>query len=460
MIDTALNISSRSYTEPARFEALADALLRAEPGVDRTSLYLRAECSDFLRFNKAALRQATSVQQAYVTIAVERGLRRAEGTLTLGGEPALDAQRLRAERALLFDQLDLISDDPWLLRPQTATHSTRDDRSALPEAGQVIALVHELASVKLKQDLVGFYAGGPVVHAFADSLGTRHWHRVESFHFDWCLYHRADKAVKTAYAGIHWDDTVFAAKLEEAARSVPLLAREARTLQPGAYRAAFATSAMVELLSTLGWSGFSLKARRTGVSSLMRLERGEAAFAPGFQLDEVIADGTAPCFTAEGFVRPRRVALVDAGQLPASGGTLNSPRSAAEYGVAANGAGAHESPEALCLGAGTLQQRELLKTLDTGLYVSNLWYLNYSDRQACRMTGMTRYACFWVERGELVAPVNVMRFDDDAMRLFGSGLVGLTDAPEFTPNSDTYGCRQIGSVTTPAAVVEGFRLTL
>lgn len=44
--------------------------------------------------------------------------------------------------------------------------------------------------------------------------------------------------------------------------------------------------------------------------------------------------------------------------------------------------------------------------------------------------------------------------------LFGSGLVGLTYAPEFMPNSDTYGARQLGSITTPAAVVEGFRLTL
>jgi predicted Zn-dependent protease len=238
------------------------------------------------------------------------------------------------------------------------------------------------------------------------------------------------------------------------------LAREGRTLLPGAYRAALSPSAMVELLGTLGWSGFSLKSRRTGVSSLMRLERGEAAFASGFQLDEAIADSTAPCFTAEGFVRPQRVALVDDGMRPASGGTLNSTRSASEYGVAANGAGAQESPEALRLGAGTLPHRDLLETLDTGLYVSNLWYLNYSDRQAGQMTGMTRYACFWVEHGRLVAPVNVMRFDDDAMRVFGAGLVGLTDAPDFIPNSDTYGCRQLGSVTTPAAVVEGFRLTL
>jgi len=65
-----------------------------------------------------------------------------------------------------------------------------------------------------------------------------------------------------------------------------------------------------------------------------------------------------------------------------------------------------------------------------------------------------------VEDGKLVAPVNVMRFDDDALRLFGSGLVGLTDTPEFTPNSDTYGARRLGSITTPAAVVDGFRLTL
>jgi len=451
---------SASYTDPVAFETLADAVLRVDPSVDRTSLWLRAEASDFLRFNHAALRQATSVQQAHVTLAVERGQRRAESTLTLGGEPALDVQRLRSERELLLSQLDLISDDPWLSYPKTATHSHRDDRGALPEAGHVIALVHEMAGVKLEQDLVGFYAGGPVAHAFADSLGSRHWHRVESFHFDWCLYHRADKAVKTSYAGTRWDDAAFAAKLEEAARRMPLLARDVRTLQAGAYRAAFCASAMVELLGTLGWSGFSLKARRTGVSSLMRLERGEATFDAGFNLDEAVALGTAPGFTAEGFVRPARVALVEAGKLPASGGTLNSPRSAAEYGVAANGVGAQEFPEALRLGPGTIAQADLLSALDTGLYVSNLWYLNYSDRQACRMTGMTRYACFWVEGGKLVAPVNVMRFDDDALRLFGSGLVGLTDTPEVTPNSDTYGARLLGSVTTPAAVVEGFRLTL
>ena len=449
-----------AYLEPQAFEALARELLQPHPAVDRSTLYLRAEASDFLRFNQGKLRQATNVQQTQLTLAVERGLRRAESTLSLGGEPALDAVRLKDELALLIDQLDLIADDPWLQRPTAASSSTRDDRGTLPEAGHVIHLVHELSAQRRQLDLVGFYAGGPVARGFADSLGARHWHRVESFNFEWCLYHRADKAIKTVYAGTAWDDAAFAARLDEAAARLPLLERTPRSLDPGAYRAALSPSAMAELLSTLGWSGFSLKARRTGVSSLVRLQRGDAAFHSTFELNEAFAHSTTPAFTAEGFTRPAGVALVQGGRLPADGGTLNSARSAAEYGVPANGVDAHESPQALQLRAGPIAQADVLRTLDTGLYISNLWYLNYSDRAACRMTGMTRFACFWVEGGKLVAPVNVMRFDDDAMRLFGSGLVGLSDTPEFMPNSDTYGERQLSSVTTPAAVVEGFALTL
>jgi predicted Zn-dependent protease len=76
------------------------------------------------------------------------------------------------------------------------------------------------------------------------------------------------------------------------------------------------------------------------------------------------------------------------------------------------------------------------------------------------MTGMTRFACFWVEGGRLVAPMPVMRFDDSFLRMFGEGLVGLTDRAEMIPESSTYGGRQLSSLTTPGALVEGWRLTL
>jgi predicted Zn-dependent protease len=214
---------------------------------------------------------------------------------------------------------------------------------------------------------------------------------------------------------------------------------------------------MNELLGTLAWGGFGLKARRTGVSSLMQLEHGDAQLHRSVQIAEAVARGNAPAFTAEGFARPDEVPLVRDGR---SVGTLNSPRSAREYGVAANGAVPAETPDSLSLASGALPHDRLLETLGTGLYVSNLWYLNYSDRQACRMTGMTRFACFWVEAGQLVAPLDVMRFDDSFLRMFGEGLVGLTDRAETLPEAGTYQSRQLSSITTPAAVVEDWRLTL
>lgn len=440
-------------TARAHFEALADAVCRAED-VDRTSLYISAETSDFLRFNRSALRQATHVTQGFATLAVVRGARRAEATLTLSGDAARDIEQLRAERQRLIADLPLVADDPWLLLPDTRTHSVREDPGSLPEAATVIDAVTRHAAGR---DLVGFHAAGPVVRAFADSLGSRHWHRVESFHFDWCLYHAGDQAVKTAYTGTHWNEAEFEARLREAASRAELLRRASRSLSPGAYRAAFSPAAMNELLGTLAWSGFGLKARRTGVSSLMQLERGNAALHPQVRITEATARGHAPAFTEDGFVKPHEVVLVHGG---GAAGTMNSPRSAREYGLSANGAGPEEGPESLALGPGTIAQADLLGVLDTGLYVSNLWYLNYSDRQACRMTGMTRFACFWVEGGRLVAPLKVMRFDDSFIRMFGEGMVGLTDQTEAVVESSTYQSRQLASITTPAAIVADWRLTL
>ena len=53
-----------------------------------------------------------------------------------------------------------------------------------------------------------------------------------------------------------------------------------------------------------------------------------------------------------------------------------------------------------------------------------------------------------------------MRFDDSFLRMFGEGLLGLTDRAELIPESSTYKERQLGSLTAPGALVEGWRLTL
>ena len=109
---------------------------------------------------------------------------------------------------------------------------------------------------------------------------------------------------------------------------------------------------------------------------------------------------------------------------------------------------------------GSLPEAEILRALGSGLLIGNLWYLNFSDRNACRLTGMTRFATFWVENGEIVAPVNVMRFDDSIYRMLGANLVALTNARDWRLSTDTYESRSTASMHIPGAMIEDFRLTL
>jgi len=242
-----------------------------------------------------------------------------------------------------------------------------------------------------------------------------------------------------------------------ARRQLELLGEKPRDLQPGPYRAFIAPAAMTEILGMLSWAGFGLKSRNTKQSALMRMAEQDVCMSPLVTLRENTREGMASGFQGEGFVRPGSVALVEAGRLSTP---LVSPRSAREYDVATNGANAGETPESLDLAAGTLPEAQALEALGTGLYIGNLWYLNFSDRSACRLTGMTRFASFWVEDGRIRAPLNVMRFDDTAYRILGDNLEALTRERHLIPDDDSYGERSTVSMRTPGALVRDLALTL
>ena len=125
-----------------------------------------------------------------------------------------------------------------------------------------------------------------------------------------------------------------------------------------------------------------------------------------------------------------------------------------------NGANSGEMPESLDMLPGSLASGTVLAALDTGLYVSNLWYLNYSDRPAARITGMTRFATFWVENGRIAAPVTPLRFDDTLYRMLGEQLVDFTRERELMPSTSTYDERSTASANLPGALLAAMRFTL
>ena len=415
---------------------------------------LEAEVSDFVRMNHGKIRQPGTVTQCYLRLGLIAGRKHAEHCLTVCGDLARDRDPLAHALSGLRGTVADLPDDPHL-DYATDVHSSRVVRSApLPAPERIIATVLDAAK---GLDLVGIYAAGPVYRGFANSLGQRNWHEVTSFNLQWSLYHRADKAVKTAYSGFEWSDGAFAGKMNAARERLALLAVPARSLEPGSYRAYLTPTAMEEIAGMLCWGGFSGRALATRQSCLFRMQEGGTALDPSISFSENTADGIAPAFQDEGFARPQSVPLVDKGRLV---GSLVSPRTAKEFALAANGANAAESPESLDMAPGNLAADDALAALDTGLYVGNLWYLNFSDRPACRVTGMTRFASFWVDKGRIVAPVNVMRFDDSVYRLLGERLVGLTAESELVVSDQSYRGRSVSSMRLPGAVVSEMAFTL
>jgi predicted Zn-dependent protease len=413
-----------------------------------------AEVSDFVRLNRGKVRQPGTVTQRYLRVHLIHGRRHAEQCLTVGGDLASDRDAIATALVTLRSSLAALPEDPHL-DYATEIHSSRVVRGApLPHAEEIVDQVLDTAS---GLDLVGIYAAGPICRGFANSLGQRNWHEVTSFSLQWSLYQRTDKAVKTAYSGFEWREDEFAARMTGARERLALLAAPSRSLSPGRYRAYLTPSAMEEIAAMLCWGGFSGRALATRQSCLFRLKDGATAFDPAVAFAENTAEGIAPSFQDDGFARPPSVPLVSEGRLADA---LVSPRTAREFALPANGANASEAPESLDMAPGELATADALAALDTGLYVGNLWYLNFSDRPACRLTGMTRFASFWVEGGKIVAPVDVMRFDDSVFRLFGEQLVGLTAERELMVSSDTYRARNVSSMRLPGAVVRDMAFTL
>ena len=171
---------------------------------------MSAEDSDFIRFNKSAVRQATAVRQVNWTLTLIEGTRRIDAAVTLAGRPDADRAALGGLLDTLRAGIADVPDDPFLLfetRPLTSAHERRGE---LPDPARVI---DEVLAAGRGLDLVGFYASGPIHKGFSSSLGVRHWHSVENFSFGWCLYHDRDKAVKSTYAGTHWDGAAFASRM-------------------------------------------------------------------------------------------------------------------------------------------------------------------------------------------------------------------------------------------------------
>lgn len=318
-------------------------------------------------------------------------------------------------------------------------------------------VVPAIVQILAELDFTGIYAGGVVIKGYGDSQGQKHWFATDTFTLDYSLFTPTGQAVKGTFAGSNWDESAYMQKISQDKQQLELLAVTPKELPRGQYKTYFAPAAVADLSMMLSWGAVSEADLQQGNSALAILSRKDKVLSPKFNLKENFQLGLVPRFNAWGEMADPELPIIEKGILV---NTLINSRTAKEYQKTANGANSSETLRAPEITPGNLEFAEIIPQLDTGLYVSNLHYLNWSDRPNGRITGMTRYACFWVENGEIIAPIENLRFDESLYRFWGDNLVDFTNFQEFIPDVGTYESRELGGGLVPGMLVEDFTYTL
>lgn len=436
------------------FYTLADAVFSMRSADEIFTCYYSGESSDFVRFNHGKYRQQGHVEQHYLQIELIANRRSASYSLTLKGNQTEDIDTLQHIVTQLRSCIAVLPEDPYLLYATDVQSTTSCQDNQLPPIDTISEAVIESAQ---GLDLVGILAAGGIFRGFANSLGQRNYFSSYCFHIDCSLYHHQDKAIKLSFGGLKFDKAAWQREVELAKARLPILGHTPKSLTPGRYRVYLTPEALGELIGMLSWGGLSEKALRTKQSPLLHMRESGKELHPSVSLSENIQNGVGPSFTSDGFIKPAHLQLIEGGKLI---NCLISPRTAQEYSLKTNGSSDGEMPVSLEMAAGNLPQSEILARLGTGIYIGNLWYLNFSDKIAGKITGMTRFGTFWVENGQIVAPLNVMRFDDTIFHILGTGLEAITQERSFMIDNGTYEERSTHSTHLPGILVKDLQLTL
>jgi predicted Zn-dependent protease len=204
-----------------------------------------------------------------------------------------------------------------------------------------------------------------------------------------------------------------------------LVALPTRTLEPGVYRAVLAPQATITLLAVYGQMAFGGRQFLDGLSAASgRL--GERISSPLLTLvdDGCDANGLPTSFDSEGLLK-RRVSLLQNGVLA---GVVHDAETAQRAGTEPTGHsappgwrfGADPIPSHLLMAPGSASDQDLLAACGTGLSIQRADYVRVVNSRQTLVTGTTRDATLWIERGRITARVPQFRFTLRLADLLGS----------------------------------------
>ena len=412
------------------------------------------ENSHFTRFNQSKVRQNGFVSDLTLSINLISNNRTCSTSFSLSNNLEKDIETALIYLNSLRDDITKLPEDPFIVYPKAGDSSSHNNKGELLPINSVVeALSPSIADV----DLAGIWASGDLFVGYANSKGLFHWFSTESFSFDYSLITQSERMVKDTFAGTHFKLDDYQSLMMSSINQLKMLEKNPIKVKPGDYRTYIAPAGVSDLLSMFSWNGLSEGSIRRGQSAFLKMKNDKHSLSPCFSLNEDFSTGLTPMFNDDGELASKTLPLINKGILK---NTLINSRTAKEYKIDSNFAGSWEGLRAPVMETGNLNENDITNNIDKGVLLNNLHYLNWSDNIGGRNTGMTRYACFWVEDGEIVAPIENMRFDDTIYNIFGGNLESVTNKSQFIPDTGTYSGRSFGGTNCPGILLNSFSLTL
>ena len=427
-------------------------------GEDLT-IYMEGENSQYFRFNDSKIRQTGIIEDYNVTLSLYHGKKSLQATTTVSSDIDYSVKNLISEIDGLREPLSLIPENNFTAFPDKFDSLEVYRDGELPNREEIL---DSLMSIIDKDNLTGVWTSGKIFRASSTSQGTQHWFEKDSFIFDFSLIDAKENMVKILYPGSDWNKDDFITAFDDASKRLQLMDKPKLELKPGKYRVWFEPHAVADFVDMLNWNGVSEASLRNGSSCLLKMRKDNVKLSEKFSLDESFDRKSTASFNSRSEVSAN-VSLIKHGMLE---NTLINSKTALEYGLTSNYAedvnswGMGEYLRAPFMHGGDIKLDERLEKLGTGIFISNIHYLNWSDNLGGRITGLTRYACYWVEDGKMIAPIKTMRFDDSFYNFFGNNLEAVGETVLSRPVIETYDGRNPGETTCPGILVNDFELTL
>ncbi len=417
-------------------------------------LNFSGENSQFVRINNAMIRQVGIVSDGDIALTLISNNRTCSRSFTFTSNQKLNVKNALDTLSIMRNEVIQIPEDKYIIEPIKTGSTEEIKHCTLLNQEQVM---DALMPVMQNVDLVGIWASGRIYRGTSNSLGLNHWFETDSFSLDYSLVTHDHQMVKGTFSGNDWEQKKYEEFIKNSKKKVDLLKEKPVKIDPGSYRVWFEPPAVGDFIGMFSWNGLSEASIQQGCSGFEKMRSNQDRLSPKFTLNEDFSSGMVPKFNSEGEIAPESLTLIEDGKLS---NTLVSSRTSAEYGVESNMAENGEYLRAPVMKSGSMTKNEILPSLNNGLFISNIHYLNWSDNPSGRITGLTRYACFKVENGEIVAPINTMRFDDTFYRFFGSELEAVGQKSDIIPDVSTYFRRSIDVMNCPGILVNSFKLTL